>query len=292
MNIGKLSQEQMSELSLLFNGTNNLMLTIMGVANNAAWMACLESLGHIRKHPKYLQHMKGGSTIRLQFMRCVKLYNDYEKKLKYGLGPRFFHVADLAPEARKSYGPDFTDDDYYKLWAASGQDVYASTLPFYTSLVNKVRLAYLNHGADHPDIMGWAVAGHYALKLSVDLWTSAIQQCVDMQKEFPYIGFYIPRKEWANTYKDFNLSTVADFWKKCVNYINPAEYELTEQENSNILAGYEQLEEKWTDDKALYGSRISAAEKYAEMFRTKGEMKKLMKHYAEMREAYEEGLKG
>lgn len=288
MDTKNLTEEQRSELFKLFNGTNNLMRTVMGVANNAAWAACLDALDQIKKHPRYRQSIKGGTTPRRQFKRCFDLMKGYERNLKYGSGPRFFHVADLTPEARKSYGPNFTDNDYYDMWAASGPVVYEQTKPFFTSLVNKIRLAYLNHGNPNPDIMGWAVAAQCALDIAVQLWKSAVHTCTTMELDFPHIGFRIPEQEWARTYKAFDISTVADFWEKCIRDLDDADYKLTEQEHANIMAGYNQLEEKWMSNDSIYGSRIKTAEDYAELFRTDGEMKKRVQHYAEMRKLMDE----
>lgn len=288
MNTKNLNSEQCEALSKLFNGTNNLMRTVMGIANNAAWMACLDALDQIKKHPRYRRGLKGGGTVKSEFKRCFDLLKDYERELKYGSGPTFFHVADLTPEARKSYGLNFSDSDYYNLWAASGREAYKKTKPFFTSLVNKVRLAYLNHGDPYPDIMGWAVAAQCALDIAAELWLSAVHNCKAMELEFPIIGFRIPEREWARTYKAFDISAVADFWGKCVRDLDAADYELTEQERANITAGYMQLEEKWMDNESIYGSRIKAAEDHAEFFRTKGEMKKRIKHYAEMRNLMDE----
>lgn len=284
MNTKNLNDEQFHDLSRLFNGTNNLMRTVMGIANNAAWMACLDAFDQIKKHPHYRMSVKGGTTPRRQFKRCFDLLKAYERGLKFPVGQRFFHVADLTPKARKAYGPDFSDNDYYDLWAASGFIAYDTTKPFYTSLVNKIRLGFLNHGDPNPDIMGWAVAAQCALDIAARLWESGVSNCQAMQREFPNIGFTIKEKQWRQLYKPFYIGPVADFWEKCVDDLNPARYQFTETELSNIMAGYTQLEEKWMSEDAVYGSRIKAAEDYAELFRTDGEMKKRIKHYAEMRE--------
>lgn len=279
----KLTDQQYTDLCHLLNATAGMIKTVVGIGNNAAWAACLDAMDYIRQHPRYRQQIKGGTTPARQFKRCFDLFHQYEKRLIYSIGIRFFHVADMTPETRKAYGPDFTDEEYYDFWSSFGFQAYQQTKPFFTSLVNKIRLAYLHHGDPNPEIMGWAVAAQCALDMAADIWESAVRNCDQMQRE--YTRLHIPQQNWRDMYRDFNLRPIADFWKKCVDDLNPtATFRPTDLENKNIVMGYEQLEKMWMDENTLFGSRIKTAQDYAEIFRTNGEMKKAMRNFAEMRD--------
>lgn len=279
-----LTEKQHADLCRLINATSGMVKTVVGIGNNAAWAACLDAMDYIKQHPRYRQQITGGTTPARQFKRCFEMFHQYERKLIYTTDNRFFHVADMASETRKCYGSDFTDAEYYDFWATFGFQAYQSTKPFFTSLVNKIRLAYLHHGDPQPEIMGWAVAAQCTLDMAADIWKSAIRNCADMEKKYSHIC--IPQRRWEDLYKDFNLKKIADFWERCVNDLNPqATFKPSELEQKNILIGYDQLEKMWMDENTLFGSRIKTAEDYADIFRTNGEMKKAIRCFAEMRDA-------
>ena len=282
MKASKLPPEQIEQLTQLLNRTTNCVKTTMCIANNAAWAACLDAMDQIRKHPRYRQKMKGGSTPAYQFNRCFMLLKKYEKGLLYSSDYAYFHVADFTPQARKTWVDNITDSDYYDFWAASGFTTYQSTKPFFTSLVNKIRLAYEHHGEPHAEIIGWAMAAHHALDISGHLWVAVVDKCQAFAKT--YKGFNISQKEWEKMYRCFDLRGVADFWKRCVNDLCPKKFDLDELERKNIMAGHIQLEEKWMNVNTIYNSRIKTAEDYSDIFRTNGEMKKAMRQFAEMRD--------
>ena len=289
MKASKLSPEQIEQLTHWLNTTTHFIKTTACIANNAAWAACLDAMDYIRKHPRYRQKMKGGSTPAYQFNRCFDMLKQYEKRLLYASDYAYFHVADLTPRARKTWGDNITDQDYYDFWAAFGFTAYHGTKPFFTSLVNKIRIAYVNHGDPHSEIMGWAVAAHCALDIAGQLWVAAVNNCPAFAKE--YKGFNISKKEWEKMYRCFDLRGVADFWEKCVNDLCPKKFDLNELERKNIMAGYIQLEEQWMNENTIYNSRIKTAEDYADIFRTNGEMKKAMRQFAEMRDKVAEEMK-
>ena len=282
-----LTDEQLTKMCELVNQTSGLVKTTVGTGNNAAWMACLDALDQIRKHPRYRRGLKGGGTVKSEFKHCFDMLKAYERQLLFSDENRFFHVADMEPETRKIYGPDFTDRQYYDFWAAFGFKAYQSTKPFFTSLVNKLRLAYLGHGVPYPDIMGWASAAECALDIAVKIWESAIRSCDTLQQQCTHLN--IREEQWRYLYKDFNLKAVADYWERSVNDLAgvPPTFQLTETEHRNIQAGYDQLAEMWLDADTLFGSRIETAQDFAEIFRTNGEMKKAMRSFGEMRDRIE-----
>ena len=282
MKASKLPPEQIERLARLLNSTTHFIKTT-SICNNAAWAACLDAMDHIRQHPRYRQSIKGGSTPAYQFKRCFGLFKKYEKRLLYASNYAYFHVNDLTPKARKTWGDNITDEDYYDFWATIGFITYQSTKPFFTSLVNKIRLAYEHHGEPHAEIIGWAVAARCALDIAGQLWVEAVNKCPAFAKE--YKGLNISKQEWEKMYSCFDLRGVADFWAKCVKDLDPKEFDLDELERKNIMAGYIQLEETWMNENTIYNSRIKTAEDYADIFRTNGEMKKAIRHFAELRDS-------
>lgn len=261
------------------NSAIRMVKLCCGVANNAAWMACLEAYDHITAHPAFNVQQKGGVTPRKEFRRCLNGFHAYERRLLWNPENPFFHVADLTPESRKSFGK-ITDRDYYDLWAAAGAYAYQQTRPFFTSLVNKVRLAFTAHGLENPDILAWASTGGITLNLAEHVYNSAIHACPRLCPEAR-----IPERTFDKALHDFSLAPVAKLWREAMNTLAPTEeIELTETEEKNIKAGIDQLEKKWTDADTLFGSNIQTAEDYAELFRTNGEMKKTMSEFAKMRD--------
>lgn len=216
-----LSEEQRKAFSDLFNVNSRFMRTVMGVVNNAAWMTCLDAIDQIRKHPRYRQNIKGSTTPMRQFKRCFDMLKDYEKRLKYGQKFPFFHVGNFTKETRDTFADNFTDNDYYDLWAASGFTVYSENRAMVTSLQNKLRLAYLNHGDPQPDIMGWAAASQCALDIAAGCWLSGIFSCDTTEEQYRQYHLPIPNNYWRKFYKDFNLAEIADFWADCIRDLAP-----------------------------------------------------------------------
>lgn len=264
------------EFAHAIGAVSNMVKMCVGIGNNAAWSACLDAYDHIKKHPRYRQQVKGGSTPEQNFKRFFDILKRYERQLRYTEHNRFFRVSDMSPETRKRYG-DITDEQYYDFWAAMGSTAYAETQPFFTSLVNKLRLAYLNHGVANPDIMGWAMAAQMALTMAVNIYTCALDNAA---KDMPVLS----RKQYAQIFRDFDLSQAEKWWVSCVEELDPTPVELTSLEQKNIELGYMQLEKMWLDENTIFGSRIKTFEEYDEVWRTKGEMKKAIRQYSEMRD--------
>lgn len=275
-------------LGSVYDQADYLVMVAVGNVNNAAWAACLDAIDQTRRHPRYRQQVSGGTTPGREFRQCFTMLKEYERKLIHpvqGDKPRLFHVADMLPDVRKAYGSDFTDHDYFDYWVSFGFTTYQHLKPFFTSLVNKVRLAYLHQGIACSDIMGWASAALLALNAAGEIWQDVTGRCADADPS-------VPRSRWERRYADFNLRPVAVAWKRAVDDLDPkARFNPTGLDHDNIQAGYEQIVEKWLDIESIYGSRIKTAEDYADIFRTHGEMKKAMRQFAEARAAAEETMK-
>lgn len=290
-----LTQEQQQVYEQLMGSAVFYMMLNVGVFNNAAWAACLDAMDHIRRHPRYNTQITGGTTPGKEFRRCFDMLKDYERRLKYGESVctlyagtlrvrytcNFFSVKGAMPEVRKVYGAGFTSSDYYEKWSCVGFTAYQRTKPFFTSLVNKLRLAYLNHGDAQPDIIGWAAAAKFALDLAADTWDYCINGCMNFEHATP---FRVGRDAWRKFFACFNIRSVADRWSRCIDDLDPdINIDLTELELSNITAGYNQLQDQWQSLDTIFGSHIQTAADFADLFRTNGEMKKQQREWAELK---------
>lgn len=272
----QLSENQFNEIAAALSQAAALVKTTVGVGNNAAWMACLDAFDHIRQHPAYRHNVKAA------YKKCFEAFKTYERQLVCATQNRFFHLGDMAPEIRKIYG-DITNRDYYDFWAAFGYTAYSDNRPFYTCLVNKLRLAFLNHGEPHPDILAWSAAAGLCLDMAGEIYKSALRRCAEAE-EWKHIG--IPQRAWQKVFASFNISHIAHLWDNAHELLSgKTELALNPTEKRNIEIGYRQLMEKWLDEDSLFGSRIKTCADYNEVFRTNGEMKKVQHQFAEMRNA-------
>lgn len=272
----KLSESQFNEMATAFAQAAALVKTTVGVGNNATWMACLDSFDHIRRHPSYRHKVKAA------YKKCFDALKAYERKLVYADTFRFFHLEDMAPTVRKIYG-DITDREYYDFWAAFGYSAYHDNRQFYTCLVNKLRLAYIGNGWPHPDILAWSQAAALCLDAAGEIYASAIRRCTEAE-EWKHLG--VTRKGWEELFSSFNLQHVARLWREAHRLLaGQKQFRLDPVEKRNIEIAYRQLMEKWLDEETIFSSRIKVAEDYAEVFRTKGELKKVQREFAEMKEA-------
>lgn len=280
-----MTNEQGQKMLEILNATIFSVKMACGIGNNAAWMCCLDAFDQIRKHPRINQSVKGGGTVRRGFKRCFAEFKRYEKQLVYGLDSPFFDVRELSPESRKIWG-NISNQDYYDLWAASGFYAYTKTKPFFTSLVNKFRLAYIHLNAEHPEILAWGDAAAMALDTAVNIYNASIRAC---HRNYPFIK----NGRFNMAYHDFCLDRVDKLWRDALTDLDPitktGEFDKTEQRN--IMLGQEQLEQQWLSEDSLFGSRIQAAEDYAELFRTKGTMKKFMGEFANRKVEFEKEVK-
>jgi succinate dehydrogenase/fumarate reductase flavoprotein subunit len=86
-----------------------------------------------------------------------------------------------------------------------------------------------------------------------------------------------------NLFKDFSLHRVREAWTRALDMTEPLHYELDEVEKRNINLGIVQLAETWANPDYMYDSVSESLPDYAEIFRTKGEMKKALRNIEEVR---------
>lgn len=259
-----------------------LVKTTCGVANNAAWMACLDAYDHIKTHPSFHDSIKGGTSPMSEFKRCFKAFHDYERRLIYDDTKPFFRVSELSDESRRVFG-SITDRDFYDYWCASGFEAYNDTRDFFTSLVNKLRIAYVSHSVPEAEIMAWADAAQAALEIAANVYKESIAACHQH-------AINISTAKFDRIFHNFSLETINSLWFKAVESLPHNRIQFTETEERNIMQGCEQLREKWMSSESLFGCKMKTAEDYAEIFRTNGTMKKAVTEFAKMRKDFTKQL--
>ncbi len=260
------SEEQLRAVTQAVASAAGLVKVVVGTANNAAWMACLDAFDNVRRHPAYRHQVKHA------YRKCFDALHAYERELIYTDTNRFFHVDDLEPEARKLFAEKLTDREYYDFWVAFGIEAYSDTKPFYTSLVNKCRLAYVAHGYQHPDILAWSIAAGLCLDIAANVvYQAALRRCRENEE---WAHLHIPDKVWDDVFHAFDLSHVARLWADAHRLLSGHDdmVPLSDIEQRNIEMGFTQLTEKWMGESSLFGSRVKAAKEYVEMFRSKKTM--------------------
>lgn len=274
---------RMKELARQITAASSMVKICVGIGNNAAWSACLDAYDHIKQHPRYRQQIKGGTTPAREFKRCFDMLHQYERNLIYTEHNRFFHVADMPEDTRRLYG-NITDRDYYDFWASFGAQAYNDQKPFFTSLVNKIRIANIHIGEKEPEIMAWATGAQCALDIAAHIFQTCMTSTI---RHIPGVR----EESIRHIFSAFDLKSIADFWDKSTNTLSTPAKEPDPTDIKNIKDGMLQLEQKWTNNDSLFGSRIKTAEDYAEIFRTNGTCKKMMREFAEMKEEMENSAK-
>lgn len=269
-------QETLAQIAGIISG---LVKTTCGVANNAAWMACLEALGKVKEHPRYRKRAADGISIKKRFKDVVDQYHKYERNLLYGGPPYFFRLKDLPPDRRKSFG-DITDSEYFDMWTAIGAQAYSRTRQFITCLVNKFKLSLESHGVKNADIIAWVITATTCLKIAVRVYGSALDNAGNT------VG--IAPSELNKIYKAFNMRVICELWMKAELAIEPStDYDLDGVELKNIQLGIMQLEEQWMNTQTLYGSAVDIFKEYDDVWRTPGEQKKAINGLFDMMDACE-----
>lgn len=262
---GYRSKEEMLEAIAEAAGQVKLLC---GAANNAAYYVMMDALDIVKKHPAYKHKVKKFFTL------AKAAWDEYERNLLYSEGLRFFSLQDMTPETRKKYG-DITDKEYYEYWQAAGGQMYADTRPLVSSLANKYRLSLQQHDIQHADIVGWAMAAQAALELCCSIWRHTINTMSAQQG--------VPLATMERVFVPFRLRRISEAWFRAMDAMAPGVkgYELDKVESRNIELGLDQLCEAWSDIKAILKSLSDATEDYEEVFRTKGERKKVQREISE-----------
>lgn len=262
-----MSQAQRDELRRVAGAIAGLVKTVCGVANNAAWMACLEAYDKAKSHPRFRKRSHGGKSIKKLFKNAIEAHHAYERALLYGGPPYFFRLNDLPPNARKQFG-DITDADYFDLWTAVGAKAYEKTRPFTTCLANKFRVSMERHGVEHADIIAWIITATTCLKIASRVFDSAMRSASKMVK--------MTAGDLGKVFHPFSLDIVTKLWIEAELAIEPeTDIDIEDPiEKKNLQMGILQIEEQWMNYGTLYGSAAEVFEQYDDVWRTPGEQKK------------------
>ncbi len=245
---------------------SSLVKLIDGVANNAAWAACLdayESLKPLKK--RFNRQVKGGGTAGDGYKRAFKALKDYQRNLIYTENNRFFHVADMTEKARAFYADGMTDEEYYDFWASFGFKAYQENRAFLTCLINKLRLVYERWGVKDAEVAAWSMGAYMSLSVATECHRDVVKAIAAQW------GGDIA--EWRKLFKAFDLSHVEKLWGDAHKDFFPelAKGTFSEQEFENIKISFNQWAEKLVKGETLIKSRVETVNDFADdIFRTKG----------------------
>lgn len=248
---------------------SGLLKTCCGIANNAAWMACLEAYDKAKQHPSFDKRTSNGRKPKWYFKRVFEEFHTYERDLIYGGPPYFFRLEDLPPDKRKSFG-NITDRDFYDMWAATGATAYGKTRNFVTCLVNKFRIVLEKHNVPEAETMAWVITASACLRIAHRVYLYAIKNASQATG--------IPQGNIRKAFRTFSLERVYKVWEQAEIVLDQrCDFSIDGIDEKNIQTGIRQIEEKWISPDGLYGSIADTFEDYDEVWRTSGEQKKAIR---------------
>lgn len=261
-----------------------LMKELMGIANNAAWYACLDAHDQLKALPNWKQRVKGGKTVEENFNAARKAFKAYELRLVYDEQMRFFDVRDMPENTRRMYGERLTNREYYEFWQSTGATAYGRTRPLVTSLWNKYRLALIRNGFEKDaGTMAWGMCGCACLFSAVTVFRQAIRMIHD--------EYRFSERPLARMFDAFNMEPVARAWVSACESAFPKAMaaELSETDDSNIAMGIEQLQLAWTEGQNIYDDiENTLAECGDDVMRTHGFVDKAVKEVRKIKKIHEE----
>lgn len=271
----------LEEIELQVTTCTGFVKLIMGMANNCAYGVMMDALDQIRKHPRYADKrikwlFEGKRNSVLDF------YKRYRNRLRWPTGAEmhFFHKNFIPKEIReKKYGKDVTDEQLFEFWESTGALAYTKARPWVTSLQNKFRLSLLNHGVPNPEIVAWGLVGSSVLEMAVEVFERTMRS---VHNAVPVLRIDVI----SDIFGAFNLKDVTQQWHKALYTLanEVMDYKLTSVEEKNITQGLNQLRELLASPDLPFDANIAAVEDYSdEIFRTKGEAKKLVRELSEMK---------
>lgn len=261
---GGLTAEQLTEALPLISA---LVKQVMGVANNVAQVAMMNSRDDLVQHPAYRHRVKQA------FNEAFRSFDEYEKRLLNPSGVRYFHVDDMPPETRKRYG-EITDREYYEYWQNVGWSVYSKHRTFITALDNKFKLSLQKHGVPHAELLCRAMTTEQLLNIACQRYVGVTKV---VHKETG-----LPQDKLDFIFGCFSLKGVHQRWAKALTMIVP-NFPLDAIEEKNIRDSIEQLYNIISDIPEMYDGIEKSTEDYEEVFRTKGEWKKQLRQIREDR---------
>lgn len=240
-----------------------MVKAMCAMPNNVSCIMLYNAYEFARKHPAYKQKTKQ------LYKHTMETYMAYERRLCRATNYRMFEVADLAPEARKRYSGNITNEDYFTLWQDYGSTGYRLALPHLQALTHKFRLSLRRRGVPYEDIVCHQLTAQAVLDIAVSIHRSAITLARD--------EFRLPTEIIQRNYEQFSLNNVAMALEKAVHALCSEEYALDEQEERNIQLSIKDIADTFAKQENMLEAVIDTIHNNEEIFRTKGEMKKVLR---------------
>lgn len=265
----KMQNERIRELEDRVWKASGMVKALTAMPNNVVFIVLYEAYHKLRRHPSFKQNVKRAFNSAMQY------YKDYEKQLYGAMENRMFHVDDLVAETRKRYG-NITDKDYYDLWQDMGSTGYHLTRPHIDALTHKFQLSLEKRDVPHADILAYVLTASTMLSIAVGFYKSAVELCLT--------EFKLPKRIVELLYSQFSLEKVEKAWSKAACGICTKAYELEDIETRNIEISIKDISDIFSDEDNMLVAVRNSVENMEELFRTKGEMKKMLRMISE---AYE-----
>lgn len=271
------------ELWHVLSSASGLMKELMGVANNAAWLVCLDAYDKLKTLKNWRQKVKGGYTVSQEFKRVFDEFHAYERRLIYDNDFGFFDLKNFPESTKRMYG-NISNRDYYDFWAAIGGSTYERTKPLISSLWNKYRLALVHNKIkdDLADTIAWGMCACACLNAAVTIWGMSL----DMISE----EFTLPRHALELDFKYFNLKDVAKLWEDALEIASPQCFNTVpnETDDKNINDGLKQIMQQWTEGKGIYDDMEKTIRDCGEdVLKTQGFIKKAINEVKELRDCHD-----
>jgi hypothetical protein len=217
--------------------------------------------------------------VKRAFRQALDAWAAYERELLHDQRNRFFCLKDMSDKTRKTYG-NVTDREYYEFWTGTGGEMYVRTAPLITALQHKCKRILDSRGIANADALAWITTARACLDLAVVIY--------DMTALVLTNEHGIPARYVREVFGKLSLQNVRDRWKHAEHLLSLDEIPLTDAEIHNVELTLEQIQEAWTSLDLIYELMGDTAESYDEVFRTKGEMKKVLRSISELRQDLEE----
>ena len=284
-----MTDEERQKIELTFARCSGFVKMVTGVANNAALAVMRHAycqIADIRDKDSYMErprqpHHNYRHKAKMLFGQAMRDVAAYRSRLMHpNRGDvRFFCVSDMTPDTRKKYG-DMTDEDYFAFWEGTGSEAYRKTQPLITSLWNKFRKSFDEHGIHSAAQSAWGLTAMTCLQLAVEIWEGAmlsVREAVESRLTDEFI--------WR-VYQPFSLQRVAASWKQALVTLSPesACYRLDGSDERNIELGVQQLRDAWLSPDMPFSATMQAVDDFGDLFRTQGERKKAIREMSEMRQ--------
>lgn len=257
-----ITEENLKELENRVWKASGMFKSLLALPNNVAYIMLYNAQDHIHKHPKFRQEAKQA------FNQAMEEYRAYEKRLHSATTNRMFHLADLTPDSRKRFG-DITDKDYFELWQDMGSRGYALAKPHLLALTHKFRKQLRSRGEAQADTLCHVLTAQAVIDIAITYYHSAVTLARD--------SFHVPAQIIPTLYSQFSLDRVGKALDKALRIIGGEYHPLNEMEEKDIEISIRDISDTWAEQDNILDAMMHALENNEEMFRTKGEMKKLLR---------------